>query len=506
MTNNSSQAVGQSESPSFDPVLQDLGLDHEAPEFGNISRRISELDALERIAFVRCAQRQLESYRDADRREGIPEATRIQKTRLIARTCESLCDEAREQVGDLRSRFASADAVPLASLGPEGVWMFDAEASRQLKGGLSLIDAQVIAFGVATDYVENLNEVRAAGINVVSPFQLLHERLPSLRWLVQGLISHPSLSFLTGWSESWKTWLLHQLSVSFVRGDKFLGQFQCNRVHETRGNGVLFIQTEEHWTEHYRKARYTVAALGDWRDCPEVGFSIAGLDSVAMPDLRLSDGEQRSLLRAAVKRFKPDLVCVDSLRQSFDGNENESEYAQKVRIAVSEIQAEHPCSFVFIHHWRKASGDSKMNDPGQRGRGTAALRDKADQQFCVEPNPDGTLTFTHEKSRTGEKQKPLRVRFTVDSGRTFVESESIATRPPHACAVAVKQAVQEKGQIRQADLIRELQSKEFTPNKIRDWADKLARGEVESPAPIAREQRQDGAVVYTWAAREGRLL
>ena len=255
-------------------------------------------------------------------------------------------------------------------------------------------------------------------VELLTTAALLDLQLPDVSWRIEGLLPDGALAMLSGWSGTWKSWLLHHVAVELARGGKFLDAYRCER------GPVLFVQAEENLIEHKRKHSWTIGGTG-MTETERLTLDIFH----AVGPILLNDGDGLAELAMNVRTIKPAVVMIDSTRQTFLGDENSSEFAQGVKAAFNEIQAAFPCSVLLVHHVRKLAREAQLNDPGQRMRGSGALRAILDQHWAVERSPASFAIFTHEKSRMGLELPPLNFQFNATEGRAWFKNIGTAADP-----------------------------------------------------------------------------
>ena len=192
------------------------------------------------------------------------------------------------------------------------------------------------------DETETLAEARerqerdevAALIVDLDPLSLVGKPVPVRRWLVPDLIPWRSVTMIGGDGGVGKSLLMLQLQVAAALGKKWISQ----DVTPVKSYG--FYAEDDHDELHRRLfdiCRHYDADVGDLERMmvtPRVGLdnvlaSVGRRDSVLKPR-RLYDA-----LREKVRRFGAQLLIVDTVADTFGGNEN---FRAEVRAFIGVLQ------------------------------------------------------------------------------------------------------------------------------------------------------------------------
>ncbi|WAS04539.1 AAA family ATPase [Gloeomargaritales cyanobacterium VI4D9] len=168
-----------------------------------------------------------------------------------------------------------------------------------------------------------------------------------LQWLIEGLLPTGEIAILGATPKAGKTIFALNAAYSVATGTPFLGM-------ETKQGAVLLVSTDE-------SANSTRSKM------LRMGFS--GNMPVAV--LTQFDIQNLEPLIAALEKFKPVLVVVDSLKsisKSVTESENSPEFANYI-YKLKEVFSAYNCASILIHH----TGKSKDNEGVYRLRGGSAI-------------------------------------------------------------------------------------------------------------------------------------
>ena len=233
-----------------------------------------------------------------------------------------------------------------------------------------------------------------------SASNLMGTEMPDAEWIVPNMLSRPSLAVLSGWSGAYKSWVALDLSLACALGGQFMGHFALDPPER-----VMYVTADEDAAEVRRKL--LMLARGARVDNGEHAATLdANLQTWINP-LDLKDERAFGKLLDDVADYRPAIIVMDHLRLVLPGDENSSEYAAALKEKVAAIHAEHPCCVLLLHHWRKLAKEKDLNAPGQRARGTGALRGIMDHHITLERDDFGVATLTVEKNRKGQEPAPF---------------------------------------------------------------------------------------------------
>jgi hypothetical protein len=207
----------------------------------------------------------------------------------------------------------------------------------------------------------------------------------SICWVVKHIVPADSIGVLFGASGTFKSFLALDYALTSAHGLPWLGK-------KTRKGAVIFIAAE--------------GGAGLWRRIQAWhrarGLSWADIDFRVVPvALSLAKDAYRVVEAAAAVGIVPQSVIVDTMSQTFDGEENSAnEVANYLRVLSTEFRALWRCCILVVHH----SGHSATERP----RGSSAIRANVDFMFGVFRDEKEMLcTMECHKQKDGELFEPV---------------------------------------------------------------------------------------------------
>lgn len=215
-----------------------------------------------------------------------------------------------------------------------------------------------------------------AGVSDVSPvdpeFLLgldeLAKRAASVRWQVKAVIPADSLGMLFGASGTFKSFIALDHSLHVAHGMEWMGRKtqQGPVVYVAAEGGAGIFRRVDAWHRHY-------------------GLCLADNFRVCIVPLVLSISEHVEALAAAIASMPvvPVLVYIDTLSQTFEGDENSAtDISAYLRLINSMIRARFNCTVIVVHH----SGHAATERP----RGSSAITANVDFMLGAY-RPDATI-------------------------------------------------------------------------------------------------------------------
>lgn len=226
----------------------------------------------------------------------------------------------------------------------------------------------------------------------------LMETAQDQEWIVDDLVPEASMGMIFGASGTFKSFLAIDLAMHVIGNRPWAGL-------ETSGGPVLYVAAEGAGVLHRRvQAWCAVHRI----DLPDDLF-------ICHRQLNLSDDDEVDQLAAAISTLAeaPRLIVIDTMAQSFDGDENSSrDISAFLRTLKTKIQAPFGATVIVIHH----TGHAEKSRP----RGSSALEANLDFMMSAS-RPEGALSarLTVQKQRDGEIAAPLEFELEkVDLGRS----------------------------------------------------------------------------------------
>lgn len=220
----------------------------------------------------------------------------------------------------------------------------------------------------------------------------LAKKAQSVRWLVKGFIPADSIGFFFGASGTFKSFVALDLSLHLAHGLPWLNR-------KTAAGPVIYTSAEG-GLGLFRRVQA-------WHAKRSLAWDSAQLLVCPFP-LLLGDERHAKAFVAAIEAFAiaPALVVVDTMSQTFGGDENSSqEVSRYLRTLGALIRARFGCAVLIIHH----SGHSATERP----RGSSALTANADFLYGVFRD-EGEHIATLECVKVKDGDRPAQVTFGLE--------------------------------------------------------------------------------------------
>lgn len=213
----------------------------------------------------------------------------------------------------------------------------------------------------------------------------LREQARSVKWLVKHLVPSESVGVLFGASGTFKSFIAIDLALHIAHGLPWLGK-------KTQQGPVVIIAAEGGTGLWRRIVAWHRERKLPWKDAP-----------VYVVPISVDLGTDAILVRDAVTAIGivPALVVVDTLSQTFSGEENS---AQEVAVYLREIGLQFRmcwlCAVLIVHHTGHIATE--------RPRGSSALRANVDFMYGVFRDEREMLaTVECVKQKDGEMPDPV---------------------------------------------------------------------------------------------------
>ncbi|MDR9395631.1 MAG: AAA family ATPase [Roseovarius sp.] len=265
--------------------------------------------------------------------------------------------------------------------------------------------------------------------------------IPQSKWLLDKMIPSRNVTLLSGDGSTGKSLLALQLAAATAAGHAWLG-----RPPDQRGP-ALFVSAED--DDEELQIRFADVAAAEGITMAELAdlhtHSFAGQDAtLAMPDRRtgaLVAIERLTALEAAIARYQPKLVVLDTLSDLFGGEENSRPQARTFIGMLRGLALRHDCAVVLLSH------------PSQHGltsgwgtSGSTAWNNSVRSRLYFQPITDGgyepdtnARRLTLKKSNYGPSGEEIMIRY--DAGRSIVEGGAEGTGLDRMAAGAKAQRV-----------------------------------------------------------------
>lgn len=232
------------------------------------------------------------------------------------------------------------------------------------------------------------NKVRFEPKSVSEIIKIKFESTP---WLVENLIPSKCITILSGAPASYKTWLLLQMAIKIAQGEKFLGQFKCEKA------GVLIINEED----HLRLIQERLNKLGAEED---LSINVISQENFAV----LEDKDLEEIIKVCEAK-DANVIFIDSLVRISDNDENDAKQMSKVFRNIRKF-CQAGKTVVLTHHERK-EGFVKSSAQA-RLRGSSDIPASIDSHLAIQRDKkDKTkLRFEQAKNRFSQEIEPILIR------------------------------------------------------------------------------------------------
>ncbi len=214
------------------------------------------------------------------------------------------------------------------------------------------------------------------------------------RWIVKGMVPADAIGMIFGASGTFKSFIAFDLVFHVANDMAWAGL-------RTKGGAVLYVAAEGGGGTYRRSQAWCQARR---REMPRNVY-------VCTTPLILSADDDIKRLRGAIKALPapPSLIVIDTLAQTFDGDENaSSDVSAYLRQINSELREPFGATVIVVHH-------TGHND-GKRPRGSSAITANLDFVLkAVRPSEDvmqSKLTVT--KMKDGERLNDLHFSLTKE--------------------------------------------------------------------------------------------
>jgi len=211
----------------------------------------------------------------------------------------------------------------------------------------------------------------------------LGEATKNVRWMVKTLIPADAMGMLFGASGTFKSFVALDLALHVAHGLQFAKRKTAagSVVYVAAEGGAGIYRRVRAWHQHHKLEQ------------PD-NFH------VCVTPLLLAEEEQVSALREAISQLpsRPSLVVVDTLSQTFSGDENSStDIANYLRLLNTHLRAAFSTTVLVIHHTGHMASE--------RPRGSSAITANLDFLLgCFRPNAEALAAQVEViKQKDGDK-------------------------------------------------------------------------------------------------------
>jgi hypothetical protein len=269
-----------------------------------------------------------------------------------------------------------------------------------MAGGLRVIMAEKVVD--LADYAGGASTLEA--VPVLS-LQQLREQSHDVKWTVKHAIPAESIGLMFGGSGTFKSFIAIDMALHVAHGLPWLGK-------KTRQGTVLIVAAEGGAGLWRRIVAWHRERRLKW-DAAPVYVVPVGLD--------LGTDSSRVISAAEAMNIQPSLVIVDTLSQTFSGEENSAgEVSNYLRELSTWFRATWHAAVVVIHH--------TGHQATERPRGSSALRSNVDFMFGVFRDEKEMLaTMECVKQKDGDLIDPVSFSLKVCQLRVDEDGDPITS-------------------------------------------------------------------------------
>lgn len=278
----------------------------------------------------------------------------------------------------------------------------------------------------------------------VVPAHQLPVQPPDRRWLIRDLWSTGAVGIVGGEPKCGKSFLALGMAVAVAAGRPCLGRFEV--PHPGR---VLLYAAED--ALHLVRERLAAIAAHH-------GVDLATLDLgvITAPVIRLDTAEHCHRLQTTVAKHTPTLLILDPFVRLHRVDENVSAAVAPLLAFLRELQRQHGCAVVVVHHTRKNPGTAR---PGQTLRGSSELHAWGDSNLYLRRIRDRITLAVEHRAHPAIPDLTLQLQVTT-AGTALVAVDPASTTDTGASTESSlplpDRILQALGQLDHAAHLREL--------------------------------------------------
>lgn len=221
--------------------------------------------------------------------------------------------------------------------------------------------------------VSELDNLRAYGLKSLMETEVV------LNWLVPDVLEAGGYMLLTGPSGVGKTQWSLQWAIHLALGRSFLDSTI------TVPRKVVFFSLEM----GIAPLKYFLTSM--IKDYSEEDLELLESNLTLLPigeSLYLDGQEHQTVFEKIMMQFKPDLVFIDSLGSSTQGDLNE-QTVKSIMDFNDRVRSRYGCATWYIHHNRKAQADNRKPNKLSDVYGGQYIVNRATSVFCLWPDKSG---------------------------------------------------------------------------------------------------------------------
>lgn len=243
----------------------------------------------------------------------------------------------------------------------------------------------------------------------------LEARPVTQRFLIDELWGEEAVGIVGGEPKCCKSFLALDLAVAVASGRPALRRFAVARP------GPVLLYAAEDALHIVRERLVGICAAAG------VELGALALHVITAPSVRLDHPPDRAALRETVARLRPRLLVLDPFVRLHRVNENAADEVAPLLAYLRELQREHHCAVLLVHHARKG-GHARA---GQALRGSSELHAWGDSNLYLRRSSERLTMMIEHRAAASAGPLELRLRAGPDAALALalVEAEVVATAP-----------------------------------------------------------------------------
>lgn len=218
-----------------------------------------------------------------------------------------------------------------------------------------------------------------------------------VEFTVDRLVPSNGVTIFSGEGGIGKSFIALDMAMAVACGGTFADRFACKQ------GPVLYVDLENDPGTIGRRLKQLAIGRGVDPDSLDIYFPMYGMPGV---ELQQDTSEGRAWLWAAVKKYQPRLVVIDSLIACHSGDENNNVAMRQLMSGLDGLARWGDLGLLLVHHQRKKGNN---NDAGQLMRGASDLRNSVVSHLAAKSCKDGAVRCEHDKCRPAQVAQPFRI-------------------------------------------------------------------------------------------------
>jgi hypothetical protein len=228
--------------------------------------------------------------------------------------------------------------------------------------------------------------------------EVMREPLPSIDWLVEGILANGDRAVFYAEFGAFKTWSLIDLGLHIAAAHPWLQTYKVPKPKT-----VLYVDEEMNRRELWRRMQ----RLGRTLDVDTAPFT-----ALSHHGVRLDREGAKSFLEELRQGDRvPEVLIIDALRRVLVGDESAARDVSEFWRAL-EVLRDTGMTVLIAHHMRKASRNS--NASRDRFSGSTDILAGADTAYAIQRVPPDTIKIECVKARSIPEPAPFGARLYDD--------------------------------------------------------------------------------------------